>query len=210
MGNKLWIMVLWIVVLCIATPSILRADSSQQLWEKLSAIHSFQAAFVQTTLSSTGNPLQSSTGQLLVGGKAKFKIETYAPYPQTLVSDGQDFWSYDPDLEQVVVSKLSLDINKVPILLFGSQDPSLLDAYHVSVFETDALQHFVLEPRANDSLFEILTLSFKENVPVAISLQDTLAQKTHLQLSKIKINSNLNTEVFDFVIPSGIDVIDER
>ena len=110
----------------------------------------------------------------------------------------------------MVVSKLSLDINKVPILLFGSQDPSLLDAYYVSVFETDTLQNFVLKPQANDSLFEILTLSFRENVPVAISLQDTLAQKTHLQLSKIKINSNLNSDVFDFVIPSNIDVIDER
>lgn len=201
---------LMMAVLCLAAPSLLRADSSQQLWARLSAIHTFQAAFVQTTFSPTGNLLQSSEGQLQVGGDARFKIETYSPYPQTLVSNGQDFWSYDPDLEQVVVSKLSLDINKVPILLFGSQDKSLLDAYHVSVFETDELLNFVLEPRANDSLFELLTMSFKDGAPVAISLQDTLSQKTHLQLTNIEINKNIDVDVFQFIIPSGIDVIDER
>ena len=209
---------LWVLVLCLIAPTILRADSSQQLWERLSAIHTFRAAFLQTTLSSTGDPLQSSEGELRVGGNAKFKIETYTPYPQTLVSNGQDFWTFDPDLEQVVVSKLSLDINKVPILLFGSQDRSLLDAYRVSVYvtkdetkdETDELQNFILEPRANDSLFKLLTLSFRNDTPVAISLQDTLAQKTHLQLTKIEINKNLDSTVFEFIIPSGIDVIDER
>jgi len=214
-GNKLWL-----VMLCLVTPSALQADSTQQLWTLLSTIHTFQATFTQTSSSPTGHQLQSSSGLLSVGGDAKFVIETYTPYPQTLVSDGGDFWSYDPGLEQVVVTRLSLNINKVPILLFGSQDKSLLDAYHVTAFETedlkndllkqDVLKSYVLEPKASDSLFELLTLSFREDIPVSISLIDALEQKTHLQLSKILINQDLDPGIFKFTPPPGIDVIDER
>lgn len=205
----------WVLVLCLTFPGILKADSSQQLWERLSAIHTLQAVFIQTTLSPNGKSLQSSDGQLRVGGDAKFRIETYQPYPQTLVSNGQDFWSYDPDLAQVVVSKLNLDINKVPILLFGSQDKSLLDTYNVSRYETEelgkqVLEKYILAPKANDSLFELLTVTFRGNVPISISLKDTLSQKTHLQLSDIEVNKKLDPEIFNFTVPTGIDVIDER
>jgi outer membrane lipoprotein carrier protein len=180
------------------------------LQERLGFIQSFHTLFKQVTKTPEGAPIQSSTGSIWIGPDARFKIETELPFAQSLVSDGDNFWSYEPDLFQVTVAKLNKDINKVPILLFGSKDFSLLDGYHITLVEVDDLKTFTLIPLKTDSLFLSLKLSFQGASPISISIQDSLGQETNLDFHQSFLNPTIDLLEFQFSVPAGVDVIDER
>ena len=105
------------------------SDVGGELQRQLSDISSMKANFLQTTFDTNDQIVQKSEGRLWLGGNAKFRIETNIPFEQTLVSDGRSFWTYDIDLQQVVIKPLETDIQKVPILLFGNQNQELLSNY---------------------------------------------------------------------------------
>ena len=90
----------------------------------LSAITTLSARFEQTTTDQTAyDTAYDKTiydGRLWMEKPNRFRVDTINPSLQTVVSDGIDFWSYDEDLEQVVISRLNEDLNQVPILLFSS------------------------------------------------------------------------------------------
>lgn len=192
------------------------ADSSiaARLQAILSAIDTMHSSFVQITFDANNKAIQTSEGELWLGAEARFRIETTSPYEQTLVSDGRDFWSYDADLEQVIVSPLEKDVRKVPILLFGNTDDGLLADYQVSFYEDEqagtAVQHFVLAPIAPDSLFEILTIGFIDSRPIEISILDSLGQKTSISFPDAEVNVPVLDDVFSFAAPGNVDVIDDR
>lgn len=180
------------------------------LQKRLGFIQSFQTKFEQVTRTPEGASIQSSTGSIWIGPDASFKIETELPYAQSLVSDGDNFWSYEPDLFQVSVAKLNKDINKVPILLFGSNDLRLLEGYQITVVEVSDLAIFTLTPIKADSLFLSLKLSFQGESPISISILDSLGQETSLDFHKSLINPTIDPLAFQFSVPVGVDVIDER
>ena len=180
------------------------------LQQRLSFIQSFRTQFEQITRTPEGTVVQSSSGDLWIGADASFKIVTKVPYAQYLVSDGDDFWSYEPDLYQATVAKLVKDINKVPILLFGGKDLSLLDSYKISSVIQDELSVFTLSPIEEDSLFLNIKLSFREMLPVSIIILDSLGQETRLDFQNSSLNPIVKPSEFQFTAPPGVDVIDER
>ncbi|MEO2172964.1 MAG: outer membrane lipoprotein chaperone LolA [bacterium] len=190
------------------------ADQLQhQLQERLAGVGSLHTSFVQITVDSSSEMVQSSEGELWLLSDdelAKFRIQTKTPFEQVLVSNGVDFWSYDADLEQVVVSPLQKDVTRVPILLLGNSDEALLTNYQLSFYEDDDTQHFVLEPRLTDSLFELLTIVFDAEIPVEISLRDSLGQQTKIRFIGPEIDAEIPDGTFDFQVPAGIDLIDDR
>ena len=183
---------------------------ASDLLVKLSMVKTLEANFKQTTIDASGETLQASEGSLYISTKARFRIETRTPFAQTLVSNGISFWSYDVDLEQVVVSHLLTDINQVPILLFGNTDPSLLESYRISFFQSDELDHYVLEPLRADSLFKSLIISFHSQIPTSIAMQDSLGQMNKLVFQIEQMNGLIPDAVFEFEVPANTDVIDER
>lgn len=192
------------------------ADSSiaVRLQAILSAVDTLHSPFIQTTFDSNNRIIQTSEGELWLGGGARFRIKTTSPFEQTLVSNGLDFWSYDADLAQVIVSPLERDVRKVPILLFGNTDPGMLANYELSFYEDMqegiTVQHFVLDPISPDSLFEILTIGFIDSKPIEISILDNLGQKTSISFADAEVNLPVLDSVFFFEAPENIDVIDDR
>ncbi len=192
-----------------AAATILPATTLQKM---LIDVETMQASFTQVTNDSNHNSVQSSAGDLWLGAVARFRIETTSPFRQTLVSDGVDFWSYEEDLEQVVVQTLETDVKKVPILLFGSKDKNLLENYQVSIYEDDRskVQSFILEPLSTESVFEVITLSFVDSNPIEISIRDSLGQNTKIEFRETRLNTVILDKVFQFKVPDGTDVIDDR
>ena len=181
-----------------------------QLAERLSLAASMSANFTQQTVDRTLRVLQENTGKLWVNPDAKFRIETSAPAEQTLVSNGIDFWVYDADLEQVIVSRLEADISQVPVLLLGGNFETLKASYAVSYYEDELGQNYVLTPLSSDSLFTSLSISFDETVPSRIAILDALGQRTLISLSEVNTEKDIEPILFSFLPPSGTDVIDDR
>ena len=57
-------------------------------------------------------------GKIIAHRSGKFKISYYEPLNEVMFSDGEDFYRYDPELEQVNVQPLDELLSETPIGLF--------------------------------------------------------------------------------------------
>lgn len=177
---------------------------------RLADIKTLSADFTQTTIDASRRVLQKNSGHLWVASPSKFRIETIAPYRQTLVSNGNDFWSWDADLEQVIVKKLDADIKQVPILLLSTDTAKITHQYDISYYQDEDSENYVLHARNKGSLFETLTIEFRDGKPGTIMIGDSLGQQTRVELENVTINMPIADSKFEFEPPAGVDVIDDR
>lgn len=182
----------------------------QLLNERLTGITSLHSRFEQSTMGRNREFARQESGELWVEKPDRFRIVSGQPNAQTLVSDGKTFWSYDVDLEQVIVSKLDKSVRDVPILLLGGDPAAITQKYRITFYESDRGDHFVLEPKTTTSLFSSLTIVFDDKTPAAISIRDNFGQQILMELIDPAINIDLAPELFEFEVPDGVDVIDDR
>lgn len=185
----------------------------QHLSQLLKPLTTYQADFEQTLFSAQGQTLQNVKGELKAKRPGLFYWHTQAPMEQTVVTDGQRVWIHDPDLEQVTIQTLAQQLSATPALLLSGEIGRIEEAYDVSYANPQPGQpvtpDFMLKPRGTDSLFQWLTLHFANDTLYAMSLVDSLGQKTLLRFDNPKKNPELADSVFQFTIPPGADVIEQ-
>ncbi|HJN52329.1 MAG: outer membrane lipoprotein chaperone LolA [Pseudomonadales bacterium] len=198
----------FVLLLLLINASSLAADSAeQQLTALLSASNTLQANFLQYTLDSSGANIQEIKGKIWLQRPHLFRWHAEPPFEQIIVADGELLWFYDPDLEQVIVQKYSADMAKTPVVLLSGAVESLASSFDVHAYADERGSHFVLEPLAGDSLFEVLTLSFQDERISEISIEDSLDQKTRIQFQDSVFNQPIDAQHFRFTVPAGVDVI---
>ncbi len=183
-------------------------DPSKALAQYLKELRTLTAEFVQTTRQD--QLISEQSGRLWIERPDRFRVETSSPSVQLLVSDGQTLWSLDEDLEQVIISDLDRDLSRIPVLLFSSEIQEISAIYRISEYRDEDNRVFVLEPRSDASLFESLSLSFREGVPAGMVIHAATGQSVTITLSHSETGGRIDPERFRFSAPPGIDVIDER
>ncbi len=195
----------WLLLSGAATAEI---DATQHLQDKLKDLRVFQSDFTQTVLSSSGVVQQSTQGEMAVKRPGLFYWQTFAPFEQTLVSDGEQLWSYDPDLEQVTVQAVAQRLSDTPAMLFSGEVDGLSDSYDIdSVQLDDTSWQFRLIPKQPDSLFEELRLTFSKDTLTQMHMLDSLGNRSSLEFNNVQINGKLDETLFQFTPPEGVDVI---
>ena len=199
---------------CIACTSTARAQAAVELERLLDNLEAFEAQFEQVVTNSFGEVLQRSTGRMHLQRPGRLRWEVDAPYPQLLLADGDSLWTYDPDLEQAVVQPLAEAIDGTPaaFLLNVGQGAA---QFHVrrragedSAADGAAAMHFVLEPRDPASVLREASLSFTAaGLPTGIAIVDHLNQHTRIAFTAAALNPVLESALFEFEVPHGIDVI---
>ena len=101
------------------------AAPSENLNRLLSGFEGFSADFEQLVLDSSGTRLQQSHGQVQLQRPGRFRWRTDEPFPQLLVSDGEQLWLYDEDLEQVTQQKVDQQLSNTPALLLSGDVSAL-------------------------------------------------------------------------------------
>jgi len=183
-------------------------DASQHLQGKLQNVRVFQSEFTQTVLNGNGVLQQSTQGEMAVKRPGLFYWQTFAPFEQTLVSDGDQLWSYDPDLEQVTVQAVAQRLSDTPAMLFSGEVEGLSDSYDIdSVQLNDNSWQFRLIPKQPDSLFEELRLTFNKDTLTQMHMFDSLGNRSSLEFNNVQINGKLDETLFQFTPPEGVDVI---
>ncbi len=152
----------------------------------------------------------TQTGEIWLRKPNLFRLETSPPLSQTIVSDGVSLWTHDRDLEQVIISPLDTRIEEMPILLFAG-DPTLIPgSYHVELFEGEQTLHFLLTPLDKTNLITTLVLSFEDQHPVSISVENAMQERTVIKLSRVEELKGDAANLFTLEIPAYADVIDDR
>ena len=175
----------------------------------LSKITGYSADFTQISQDGAGNEVQRSTGHLWINKPHKFKSHTYPPYEQVLVSNGDLLWFYDPDLEQVTIQKRDPINRSQPAFLLAGQIDDIEKHFQVDHYADEEASHFVLRPVAADGQVVSLAIEIKQGIIGSISVVDALNQKTELRFSAIETNPQLDSSIFLFDIPEGVDVVKE-
>lgn len=182
----------------------------QQLQQKLVSISGFSAQFKQQVIDSKKQVVQMSNGQIDLVQPDKFKWLTGAPNENLLQSDGKTVWFYDPFVEQVTAYDLSETIKANPILLLMEPNSKAWQQYQVK--KLDQNQYEVL-PTDKDSQIVKLSLIFSEQSKIeSLQILDRQGQTSLYQLSNFKAKAlkDFEANFFDFVMPIGADLDDQR
>ena len=183
--------------------------ASARLSDLLGKAETLSGRFSQLTLDASGTHLQEATGQMELKRPGLFRWHTDAPLEQLLVSNGQQVWLYDPDLEQVTIQQLDQRLTHTPALLLSGDVSKISDNFEISHKEGGSVVDFILKPKAKDSLFDNLRLSFRNGVINDMQLIDGSGQRTNILFLSVKMNQPLDAAQFSFQPPADADVIEE-
>ncbi len=184
-------------------------NASNDLAAKLKAIQSLDADFTQTTQATKGKPESVVLGHLQAQKPGLFRWEVRQPYVQLLVSNGRELKIFDPDLLQMTIRPVSQELSQTPALLFTGNASALQQQFRISQKVNGASVIYTLTPKAKDSVFADLSLQFKGNEPLSMSLRDSLGQQTRIEFFRVKRNAALPAAAFKFTPPPGTDIIRE-
>lgn len=206
--KRLYFSLLLLVSSSIAFSDDTVTPDAKLLTEFLSGADNLVADFVQHTHDGNQSLLQTQKGRLSLTRPNKFKWESYAPYEQVLVSNGETLWQYDPDLEQVTIQKLDNRMSSTPVLLLSGNSKYVSSEYDVYSEQLQDEMHFVLIPKRNDVLFDRLRLEFSaKKILKRMLIKDEVGQKTVINLSNTKHLDSIDSSTYEFKVPEGTDVI---
>lgn len=182
--------------------------SAQKLADLLRDYQSYQADFIQIVVNENGAQVQETHGELKAQRPGLFYWETDRPLQQFIASDGEKVEVYDPDLEQVTIHSLDDRVQTTPALLLSGEVDNLHDTYEVYERGIGSdIREFRLVPKAADSLFISLRLSFDNGVLQEMRMEDSLGQLSILSFEDVVLNEAINKSVFELDYPEEVDVI---
>jgi outer membrane lipoprotein carrier protein len=194
------------LLLCL--PSLAQASGLAQLKAFLADAHTAQGAFNQTVVAKSGRKPQQSSGTFSLQRPGKFRWVYDKPYPQVLVSDGDKFWSYDPDLNQVTTKRLGKALGASPAALLAGE--GLDRNFELKEAGSEGGVEFVdATPKVQDASFQHVRIGLAGNLPRSMEIKDNFGQTTLLVFTRFQANANVPADQFRFVPPKGADVVGE-
>ena len=171
----------------------------------LSHVSAAEGAFRQRVVDRSGKLVNEAEGIFAFRRPGAFLWNYEKPWKQQVVSDGQTLWLYDEDLMQVTVKKVSDALGATPAaVLFGS---GTLPKDWQTSSEAGAVTLTPKEPQAG---FESVKVVFDASGnPDSMSLRDTFGQTTEVKFLRFKALEQMNPDRFRFVIPKGVDVLQD-
>jgi outer membrane lipoprotein carrier protein len=177
----------------------------------LESAESYQADFRQQLQSAAGETLEEEAGSFWLQRPGKFRWHYTDPWEREIIAADGTVWLYDAELEQVTVRPVEAAMLKSPAALLAG-DLLALNAYEFSgqkqAAGDSAIRLVPLEQRGD---FTAVGLGFSPaGGLIRLELEDRFEQRTIITFSKIQLNAVLPPDIFEFTMPDGVDVIDQR
>lgn len=169
--------------------------------DALMGLESLAGRFEQRILTTDGELVSRSEGSfaLLRPHFLRWKVE--APGQQLLLSDGEFLWQYDLDLE--TLARQPVDPEQMsPLRLLMEPETALAEDYRITRKDGS----MVLEPLADEPLFQQVEVIFSKDVPAKLTLIDNLGQTISVELM-VDHSATPSPEDFVFEPPSGVEIV---
>jgi outer membrane lipoprotein carrier protein len=197
-------------LLACALPLTAHADAIEKLKTFIASTRSGQADFTQDVLGRNGRKIQSASGTMQFVRPGKFRWAYQKPYEQYIVGDGEKFWMYDVDLNQVTVKKLNTALGSSPAALLSGSDEIERSFALADSGEKDGMDWLEAKPKMQDTSFENIRMAFNaQSELVVMELRDTFGHTTVLHFSNMQRNPQLSPQLFRFEPPKGADILGE-
>jgi len=172
------------------------------------ATNSFTASFNEE-IATVGAPKRNRQGTVSFRKPGRMRWEFETPDKQTIVSDGETLYTYDPDLNQVVETPLRQALKS------SSATSFLLGIGNINHDFKAAFAHPAAPTGLVDLILDAKTGGYKIEVGLApesynlmtLTLTDQLGDVTKIGFSDIHDNVELPDSMFVFKTPAGADVV---
>tara|TARA_S200000501_G_C20758732_1_gene715115 strand:- start:710 stop:1120 length:411 start_codon:yes stop_codon:yes gene_type:complete len=136
-------------------------------------------------------------------------MEISPPVSQSITSDGEFLWTYDKDLEQVVVKRLTNSLAEMPFMRLLSEPRAFLEGREV-VSVSDTEKRFRIMIKENESPIEFVELDFISGLIFRVFVGSRVGASLEVFFNQMSLIERIPKEEFIFLLPENIDLIDNR
>lgn len=197
-----------LLFLCLL-PALAQAGGLEQLRRFLDSSQGARASFSQVVVTKSGKAGQKASGTMQFQRPGKFRWSYEKPYEQLIVGDGNKLWTYDKELNQVVVKPMGQALGASPAALLAGDNTLEKNFVLSEGGEAEGLAWIDAKPKSNEAGFEHVRMGFKDGVPLVMEVRDNFGQVTRLQFSQFERNPAQSADLFRFTPPKGADVVGE-
>jgi len=185
------------------------SDSDGQLLIEnfLRDIRTLSGRFEQSLVDADNQLLEESSGTLEIRRPGQFRWSYIEPYEQVLVADGLNVWSYDIDLAQVTVKPQAEVLTSTPASLLGGSADALEQFEYIGSFTDRDTVWIRLRPKDGDNGFNKVELGFNDGELTRMLFSDNLEQTTLIALFDVLLNSEIDSDRFQFEPPENVDIV---
>lgn len=193
------------LVLSTCTAHALSVEA-KELKEKLALFDQINASFVQKVSSAEGKLLNESSGEMTILRPGKFHWKITSPEEELIVSNGKTIWYYSPFIEQVTLINFSDAIDNTPFALLAGADEKQWANYEVN---NKGKLFTVINPTADQLTTFIFEFDGNNNIKQFIVI-DEQGQRSTFSLVHKASKKTVDNSLFNFQIPAGVEVDDQR
>ena len=186
-------------------PAVETGSAEQQLRELLKEYDGFSANFVQTVTDSENTQLHSAQGTLEFKQPGMFKWQIDEPEPELLLSNGNTLWWYNPFVEQVSIFDAADAVATTPFALLVSQQDSVWQRFTIE----KTANGYNIRPKEQNAQVVLLNVEFETRLLQTIRVTSRSQRLSEYRLKEQSFDSSKTTS-FDFEIPAGTDIDDQR
>lgn len=183
------------------------ADAATELQVKLQKVAKFSASFSQQVLDVDGTVIQQASGDMTLAQPDQFRWQVKQPDEELVVSNGSTVWIYSPFVEQVTLLDQAEAVAGTPFLLLASTDAKVWQQYDVSQAEGS----YLVKPKDQEASIAEFSLNFDDKDQlVGFRIKERQGQSSEFTLSNLNLAPTVTESDFEFVIPAGVEVDDQR
>ena len=201
--------IIFVVAFCFSQ-TVMANTAADQLKQKLAALAGFSAQFSQQVTDANGQQVQQANGYVELIQPDKFKWVTAEPNENTLQSDGETVWFYDPFVEQVSATWLKDTIQSNPILLLLKPESDAWSEYLIK--QNSDTEFVILTTDKQAYVAQIKIILAGESALSELSILDKQGQTSLYRFSEFKAKTaeDFGPEHFKFNLPEGVELDDQR
>jgi len=193
------------------SPAGNKVDAVIENLEKRYFQASFSADFFQKSIIKALNISDVAHGKGFFKSPGKMRWEYTSPEKQTIISDGETLWIYQPEDRQVMVgdSASFFGGGKGGGFLMFIQSMKARFTVLSETLPSNDFYTLKLTPIKKDQEIEFIRLliSKKTDHLFKISTRMIYGDETVITMKNIKFGETFDDSIFNFAIPEGLDVI---
>lgn len=170
-------------------------------------ITTISADILQLIIESDGGVLEETEIKMLLKRPDRLYWETVSPFQELIVTNGEILWNYQPDLEQVTIEDWDSEDSELAAQLLNGRTETLSNDYYVAMINADDNKSFELSPKMSDSIYDLVTVSFIDDLLDMIHLDGRNGEQTVWQFNNLVMNSLIENNSFEFEVPDDIEVV---
>ncbi|MCK9280939.1 MAG: outer-membrane lipoprotein carrier protein LolA [Melioribacteraceae bacterium] len=202
-----------LLIIFFLIPFLIQAQNPRtilkKIQDKFAKKENFVADYNQSIKASNSSSTIKSSGIFYYQKHDHFRIEMKN---QIIISDGDTLWNFDKKSKRLIISYMIDEPTTFSLEKFIYDYPPLCVVKLQNKSDSNE-DSFIMElkPKDDDLPFQLVKIwSNKDYEIKRFEMTDLLGTLYVFELNNVKYNQSLPRNIFNFLIPKGIQVIDLR